>query len=65
MKRFVALWREAYCSPAGKQTKFSSVERLERSADFQIGIGIRALGNTPGRRPALRLRNHFVAAFAA
>ncbi len=39
MKSFVALWREAYNSLVWKQIKFSPVERLERSADFQIGIG--------------------------
>jgi len=35
MKRFVALWRETYRSPAGKQTKFSPVEKLGRSAGLR------------------------------
>jgi len=38
MKRFVALWREAYRSQTGKQIKFLPVEKLERSSDFQIAI---------------------------
>ena len=53
MKRFVALWRETYCSPLGKQTKYSERDCVRSTSRSSLAV-VRTLKFSPVNRAGER-----------